>query len=131
MTTAPIFRPYCHRKVTFAALTAIGFIVLRIATPAVGQPTYSITDLGTLGGGSWGTGINDAGEVVGWYDSPRRGFIWQNGVMRDLGGFGDDTEAWRINNAGQAVGFSGRSMHAFLWQNGMMGGLGGLRHDCG
>ena len=77
-----------------------------------------MTDLGTLGGGySSALGINDAGQVVGWTDTPagvRHAFITgPNGVgMTDLNSLvslpGGDflTTATGINNHGQvpAVG---------------------------
>src|SRR5262249_45866542 len=54
--------------------------------------TYSITDLGTLGGPfSDANGINASGQVVGYsyIDSTHaHAFLYQNGEMRDLGTLG-------------------------------------------
>jgi uncharacterized membrane protein len=107
-----------------------------------------MTDLGTLGGThSRATGINDAGQVVGyagvnvligyegyWIDgglwSPvyqefERAFLWQDGVMTELSPSSDYTDAFAydINSAGQVVGFGWNYGPAvgpgFLWQNGV------------
>ncbi len=57
------------------------------------------------------TGINDAGQVVGWSNRSAGGtfaFLWQNGTMTSLGALsgGIDSFATAINNAGQIVGYS-------------------------
>jgi probable HAF family extracellular repeat protein len=90
-----------------------------------------MTNLGVLPGGSdtnsWASGINDAGQVVGYSYAAAGGnaFLWQNGIMTNLGelpGGGDDSFALGINNAGQVVGSSAATngQSAFLWQNGVM-----------
>jgi len=86
-----------------------------------------LRDLGTLGGtfGS-ATGLNDAGEIVGWATTPdeaAHAFFWSNGVMKDLGTVKGDgcSVAYHINASGQVVGTSGdgcNEVHAFLWQRG-------------
>ena len=96
----------------------------------------TITDLGTLPGGSYSSanGINNNGQIVGYSETTvtNRGhaFLWQNGVMTDLGISGDDFScAQDINDNGQIVGdasmdtymeFSRKIIHAFLWQNGVI-----------
>jgi probable HAF family extracellular repeat protein len=87
------------------------------------------TDLGTLGGSSYGFGINDAGQVVGYADLyavpltievPSRAFITGlDGMgMRDLGSLGGKFNVARgINEAGQVVGYSytaEQNAHAFI-----------------
>jgi probable HAF family extracellular repeat protein len=84
------------------------------------------------------TGINDAGQVVGWAnrrDGDVHAFLWANGSMRDLGTLGgEQSGADAINAAGQVVGYSTLAAaagadpvtHAFLWQNGVMKDLGTL-----
>jgi probable HAF family extracellular repeat protein len=94
-------------------------------------------DLGTLGGNnSTATGINAAGQVVGYAEyNPNslnmHAFLYSNGVMRDLGTLGGTVSfAYGINGAGQIVGRStirgDTADHAFLYSNGAMLDLGTL-----
>lgn len=87
---------------------------------------YTLTDLGTLGGGStaFAYDINEAGQVVGYAtyfdpdttDEIYESFLYSDGVMIDLGVPGDLNRAHDINDAGQIVGYalSGGSYHAVL-----------------
>lgn len=96
----------------------------------------SIASLGTLGGAtsaSFGHGINDAGDVVGYTETtgPTRAFVYSNGVMTALGTLGGSTSVgYAINNSGQVTGYalySGDTAgHAFIYSNGSMVGLGAL-----
>jgi probable HAF family extracellular repeat protein len=98
-----------------------------------GQLTY----LGTLGGrDSSGTGINNAGQIAGWADTPLAGhphaFLYSNGQMKDLGTLGGDfSEASDINDIGQVVGRSlivpgSFAEHAFLYSNAQLTDLNDL-----
>lgn len=83
-----------------------------------------LVDLEGLGGAhTWGSSINDAGEVAGWAstaDNHFHAFIWTStSGARDIGflGTGNDSLARRINSQGQIVGssyFDG-AFHAFIW----------------
>jgi probable HAF family extracellular repeat protein len=103
-------------------------------------PSYSITDLGTLGGaGSYAYAINNANpvQVVGEADTTSgfgHAFLYSSGVMTDLGTLTGDTwsKATALNKSGQVVGISvnggdpGGIIHAFIWQSGGMTDLGNL-----
>jgi probable HAF family extracellular repeat protein len=113
----------------------IGPVVLdlvSLATPTLWShaqaqtQTYTITDLGTLGGSSSiATGLNDRGQVVGsstiGSGLEEHAFLWEDGMMVDLGvlGPGFSSRARAINNCGQIAGHSsvnnGPPFHAVLW----------------
>lgn len=80
---------------------------------------YTVTDLGTFGGAiSSAAGINDAGQVVGWAETPMhhdlRAFRTSanssiNPIADELGSLGGyRTDPAAINNSGQVVGMSFR-----------------------
>lgn len=85
--------------------------------------TTGMQDLGSIGGGnSHAYGINNAGQVVGYYEylGTFRAFLWSASTgMQDLGTLGGDfAAASGINGAGQVVGASRTAsgeVHAFLW----------------
>ncbi|MCZ7553135.1 MAG: hypothetical protein B6D39_00400 [Anaerolineae bacterium UTCFX2] len=101
------------------------------AAPAAGS-RYSITDLGTLGGGSEALAISNNGKVAGRYaaGSAYHAFLWDNGVMQDLGTLGGSwSEAYGVNDNGQVAGTSHLNngyTAAFRWNNGSMQNLGTL-----
>jgi probable HAF family extracellular repeat protein len=86
------------------------------------SPTSDLQDLGTLGGsGSYATGINDSGQVVGNYQTisgPTHSFLWTpTGGMKDLDPQKSWSEAAGINNSGQITGradFGINDVNAFL-----------------
>jgi probable HAF family extracellular repeat protein len=99
-------------------------------------PTYTVVDLGTLGGSlAAASGINDSGQVVGnsftTGDLAEHPFLWSGGRMTDLGTLGGTLgEAFGVNGSGQVVGLSQISgdvaFHAFLVSGGLMRDLGTL-----
>jgi probable HAF family extracellular repeat protein len=114
------------------------------ATPLLADILYSVTDLGTLGGTTVGSDINNKGQVVGSSNtitpngSFPHAFLYSNGQMTDLGTLGGrESGAGSINDAGQITGSSALSdsiftERAFLYSNGQMtdlGTLGGRNSD--
>ena len=95
-------------------------------------PQYTVTDLGTLpgGSGSYAEAINNNGQVVGYSyiggDSVCHPFLWQSGSgMLDLGTLGGSYSiAEGINNLGQVVGMSDHV--AFLYSGETMQNIGAL-----
>jgi probable HAF family extracellular repeat protein len=129
---------YIMNKIKGAAIIATVLSLL----PFAFSQSYSITDLGTLPGGTYSTGlaVNDHGTVAG-YSSLSNGVehavIWAGGRIHDIETLGDSASnsgARAINNSGQAAGYSFLSdhatIHAFSWTNstGMqdLGTLGGI-----
>lgn len=116
------------------------WILVLSCTVAAAQ-TYTITDLGVIGGNiSNATAINDSGQVVGSsyinkQTAVYHAFLWtQSGGLLDLGTLGgNNSYGEAINSAGQVVGCADVSPsnlvpgHAFLWtQSGGMQDLGTL-----
>ena len=86
-------------------------------------------NLGTLGGiASYGQGINDLGDVVGWSHLPgptvSRPVLWSGDKIVDLGVLeeGHDTRASGINNFQEVVGsgYLQDVTRGFIWQDGIM-----------
>src|SRR5260370_1867826 len=119
-----MFRTDMVAKITIAVL-----FVGQSSFLARGQTlSYSITDLGTLGGAtSTACGINDLGQVAGKSaiaTGQLHAFLWQSGIITDLGVLPglSFSEARAVNNRGQGVGDStltgGPPFHAALRENG-------------
>jgi probable HAF family extracellular repeat protein len=105
-------------------LLLLGTVALAPGT-ALAVPAYTVTDLGTLGGGfSLGFDINARGQVTGLshistFDA--HAFVWDPATgMRDLGTLGGDQSFGNgINANGQVTGSSRLAgtfdTHAFVW----------------
>lgn len=89
-----------------------------------------VTDLNTSGWPfSTALGINNSGQIVGYYDSPYlvpHAFLYRNGRITSLGPSGSEatSTANAINDTGMVVGEASDSFstpsHAFLYSNGVM-----------
>src|SRR5262245_25686666 len=87
----------------------VGIALMMSASGAAGA-TYTIVDLGTLGGpDSYAYDVNNHGQVVGESFlnlSQSHAFLY-DGTMHDLGTLGGSSSyAYRINDSGQAAGTS-------------------------
>ncbi len=114
--------------------TFAGIVLLLAANIALGQVTYSVTDLGTLPGflSSNALSINRNGQVVGnlWTGANTTGtnqaFLWQSGTgmqqINDTGG--TSCVATAINNSGQIVGdvvnAGNPNPHPYFYSGGVM-----------
>ncbi|MDH3650124.1 MAG: hypothetical protein OEQ53_10600 [Saprospiraceae bacterium] len=74
------------------------------------QANGNYVDVGTLGGDSWVTGINDAGILTGYSEMHKgdfdlRAFVWQQGNFQILPGLENLwSRSYDMNGAGQIVG---------------------------
>lgn len=104
----------------------------------IAGPTYTITDLGSLGNGTTGTrvnSINSCSQAVGVsysYSSKQwHAFLYSGTTISDLGILlnGTKSEAYSINNSGLIVGDATTTSgvtHAFLYSNNIMTDLNSL-----
>ncbi|HXF78532.1 MAG TPA: hypothetical protein VN598_06700 [Usitatibacter sp.] len=123
------------RQGLVAAMAAATSIV---AHAAVSSPSWSVVDIGTLGGpGSYGAAVSDTGYVVGCADTPggaAHAFLY-DGRMHDLGTGGGDPNgnscALAVNDRGVAAGRSA-SGDLVVWSGskvtaiGVKGSVGGI-----
>jgi probable HAF family extracellular repeat protein len=132
-----------------------GLVGCLLAAPAAAvAATYSITDLGSLGGGgTQGFAINASGQVTGssvlskevqvpcppqqyggpskCFTQPEHAFLWSGGTMSDLGTLGGlDSQGVAINGSGEVVGWSapkgGGRGEPFLWNGHKMTQVSGM-----
>jgi probable HAF family extracellular repeat protein len=147
-------RLHLSRIAALAAL-AVGAGVPAAAVAAApasaAATTYTITDLGSLGGGvTHGLAINASGQVTGdsvtsqlvqvpcppqKYGQPKKcfthpddAFVWSNGTMTDLGTLGGNySQGVAINGSGEVVGGSATKSSGpdepFLWNGHSMKAL--------
>ncbi len=153
MKTTNTTRLQKYSKLGFGVAT----LVLLCLKTAIAQTTYTVTDLGTLGG-TFGvaTGINNKGWADGNANLPgdtkQHDFLWIEGLKIDLGTLGGPNSGEfahaRPNERGQVVGHAETSTPdpngedfcffgthliclPFLWQNGVMTPLPTLGGDNG
>ena len=118
---SPCHQFTCNSPITrnlhsFGKLLALALVLAACLTrPAAAQTTYTITDLGTLGGASSvGYGINASGQVTGssiTADGLQHAFMISPpySSMTDLGTLspGLPSAGYDINDSGQVTGFAG------------------------
>src|SRR6266550_2622990 len=103
-----------------------------LATGSLAAQSYSVTDLGTLGGPySQANGIGSLGQIVGISanaDGSYHAFLYSGRAMHDLGMFGGTlSTAVAINSSSQITGyFHNGGYKAFLWSSGNLTDLGNL-----
>jgi len=132
---------------TINCLIVVSAFALSV-TAAAHAASYTVTDLGTLGGtDSLGWGINASGQVTGYAamtdDETVDAFLWNpttpngaNGTMHDLGSLGGSF-SWGIgiNAGGQVAGISATTgdaaEHATLWIPTTPRSSSGTLHDLG
>src|SRR6476646_3093980 len=117
-------------------------------TTAAHAASYTITDLGMLGGTeSSGSGLNAGGQVAGSSyttgDAAQHAYLWKptvsggaSGAMTDLGTLGGTQSFGNgLNASGQVAGESfttgDAATHAFLWKPPTPGGAGGTMYNLG
>ena len=115
---------------TKTLLTGIASVLgCLVAGDLASAASYSVKDLGTLGGTSSSAyGINASGQVVGNSNpagsGAKRAFLYSNNVMTDLGTLGGGSSyATAINDAGQIAGSAftaSNEWRAFRYSNGTM-----------
>ncbi|HKS76468.1 MAG TPA: hypothetical protein VJQ82_24860 [Terriglobales bacterium] len=133
-----------------AATLALSAMTLSAQSNCAPVPSsYTITDLGTLGGtGSYAAAVNTSGAVTGESeiagDAEEHAFLWTaSGGMQDLGVLsgGNYSGGLAINSNGDVVGTAGvanNGTHAFLWTSagglkdlGTLTGAGGFSYATG
>jgi len=135
-------RLHLSRIAALAALLAgagVPAVTIAAVPASAATNTYTITDLGSLGGGvTNATAINASGQVTGASTLHKVGvnhaFLWTNGKMTDLGGLGEFmgvalSAGAAINASGQVVGTATDSRGddvAALWNGRKVTPLPGL-----
>jgi probable HAF family extracellular repeat protein len=113
---------------------------------ATQRPTYTVTDIGPVGERSWATGLNESGQVVGYFTTGQvmkdgspvhHAFRWSRlkGIEDLSPGPRTDSEARGINDYGDVVGIAGPvgerpewiDYQGFWFHNGRCVLLGGVQ----
>ena len=134
---APRIRGYRRSKPKAGIISAFSVAALAVfgtrSVEAQTAPNYTLTDLGSLGGTTEGTGINNAQQITGISvtSAGQRAFLYTNGTMFNLGTLGGTVSyGAAINSSGVVTGWayqqggSGLSYNAFVDTNGSMTQLG-------
>jgi len=108
-------------NVTPKAINDSGVMVGNNNSNAFLIDSNGLTDLGTLGGRTSASDINNSNQVSGGsFDAANesRAFIWENGVITELGLDDTGVSTAAINNLAQIVGNVCCYGGGFLWDNG-------------
>jgi probable HAF family extracellular repeat protein len=132
----------CKQETSLRLRTLVGLALFAaqaaFSLAAHAQTSYSLTPIGSLGGGSTtANAINNVGDVVGCSvtvingNPTPRAFVYRNGLMTDIGSLvdGGTSCATDINDTGQVTGRSDTptgETRGFIYQNGVMSSLGNL-----
>jgi probable HAF family extracellular repeat protein len=107
--------------ILWVAMLVLGLVAAATASAA----SYTVIDLGTLGGkSSAANDINNRGDVVGWAATPSgavHAFVYRDGKLIDIGTLGGrNSAATGISDNRAVVGTSGVAgggpKHGFLWR---------------
>jgi RHS repeat-associated protein len=115
----------------------ITLLTLCLVSASLAQSTYTVTDLGSFGGDSFGYGINVVGQVTGEADTAlgaNYAFLYSSGTMTNIGNGSTYVPSGSgINASGQvsATGLDATNdqSHAFLYSAGTWTDLGTLPGD--
>lgn len=115
----------------YARFISLCLIILSACTTA-GAASYTITDLGTLGG-DWSSAmtLNNSGQVAGISHisgSISHAFVWQNGTRTDIctDSLFNNAFAWDINDFGTVVGHGWTNLSGFVRESGVTYRTGGV-----
>jgi probable HAF family extracellular repeat protein len=118
--------------VTIAVAPAVALAVT-LGASAQTAPTYTVTNLGTVGGDCFAMDINLRGQIVGTCRAgagSEQAFLYSGGVMIPLGTLGGAYSfAYAINQVGEVAGDAETAeglQHAYRWRGGVMTDLGTL-----
>jgi|GEM_PF-2701509 len=100
--------PVGGNTIRIVARDAAGGTGTVVVSAARRPPPYTLTPLGTFGGGgSAALGVNESGEVVGWAQNPANSllpFVWRGGALTRLAADGESGTAGFVNDAGMVAG---------------------------
>jgi probable HAF family extracellular repeat protein len=99
-------RGFVGMKCFLGSFLGLGLMALALALLAAapaGAVSYTVTDLGTLGGpASSAWGINNTGQVVGesqiFSSSPFHAFLYSGGIMADLNNLIPLGSGWELSS---------------------------------